>query len=145
MNFEDIEHWAASEETPADSPNITDRVYYLELVRLLHKFYDRQISQAEAAAEKAQLRIEWEKQKRIDQLRDLSYIKQREANASSEALRSEIGRAASAGKSERELLILSLRCIADLTGDFWMRQLAEQFQHLHNHAQTSTNGGQYEK
>ena len=127
MRFEELEHWAATGEQPDKPVAIWDRLYYLELLRLLGRFRAKKISQVEAAAEKTQLRIEWERQKRMGEMDDESADKRRQAIAKSELLRAEISKGISAGKDECELLSLALRCIGEMTGDFWMEEVANKY------------------
>ncbi len=127
MTFEELERWAAA-GTPPDGPvELWDRLCYSELLRLLGRFRAGELSQAGAAEEKTRLRVDWEKQKRLGELERESADKRRRAIARSEQLRAGLGRGIAAGRDERELLALALRCIGEMTGDFWMLEMAERY------------------
>lgn len=127
MDFEELEHRVAVGETLPERTAMRDKLCYLELAELLRRFCAKALSQTEATAEKIQIRIAWERQKEIDELGETVAKKRREAIAKSELLRAEISKGISVGKDERELLSMALRCIGEMTGDFWMIEVANKY------------------
>lgn len=127
MTFEEIERAARRDEKLPDGTSTIDYAAYYAMKRLYDLYWQKRITVEEASERKKRIRSAFERETKVYQ-NYMEFTKlYQDRVKKSELLRAEINKGISAGKDERELLSLALRCIREMTGDFWMEEVANKY------------------
>lgn len=127
MTFEEIERAARRDEGLPDGTSTIDQATYYAMQKLYDLYWQKRIDVETASKRKRQIRSTYEREVKLRRnYVELTTLYQ-ERLKKSELLRAEIGRGTLSGRNEQELLTLALRCIGEMTGDFWMKEVANKY------------------